>query len=158
MQDVAPLHRMCIEALAREPAREAVEFAGDWVRWGQLREVAERLGTSLRRTGCRAEAPVAFVAHNRPSAVAALLGTLAQKHTVCMVYGFQSAAAIARDLERLAPAVVVASGEVFSLEVLDVLRATGAAAIALSELNAAAVPGFETSRSDKLTSHMSPEI
>src|SRR5207344_2465008 len=115
-------------------------------------------GVLLRQSGCQSQAPVAFVAQNRPSSAAALLGMLAQARTVRMVYGFQSAAGIARDLEQLEPAVVVAAGEVFSPEVLDVLRAKGAAAIALSELNAAAVPGFELSRSDTSSSQTPPEI
>ena len=68
---------------------------------------------------------------NRPSAVAAFLGMLAGARTVRMVYAFQSAAGIARDLARLEPAVVVAAAEDFSPEVRDALRARGAAAIAL---------------------------
>jgi long-chain acyl-CoA synthetase len=158
MREETTLDRMCANALAREPGREAVEFAGDWVCWGQLRELAERVGASLAESGCPAQAPVAFVAHNRPSAAAALLGLLAQARTLHMVYGFQSAAGIARDLERLEPAVVVAAGEVFSPEVLDVLRVGGAAAIALSELHAAPVPGFELSRRDTSRGPKPPEI
>jgi long-chain acyl-CoA synthetase len=158
MHEDRTLDRMCGKALARDAAREAIEFAGEWVRWGQLRDLAERLGALIGATGCHAQAPVAFVAHNRPSAAAALLGMLAQGRTVQMVYGFQSAAAIARDLERLEPAVVVAAGEVFSSEVLDVLRAGGSAAIVLSELVAAAVPGFERSSNDTSLGPMPPEI
>ncbi len=158
MHEEATLDRMCAKALARDPAREAVEFAGDWVCWGQLRGLAERVGALLEQSGCHAQTEVAFVAHNRPSAAGALLGMLAQARTVRMVYGFQSAAGIARDLERLEPAVVVAAGEVFSPEVLEVLRARGAAAIALSELHAAAVPGFELSRSDTSLGPMPAEI
>jgi long-chain acyl-CoA synthetase len=158
MHEDRTLDRMCAAALARDAAREAVEFAGDWVRWGQLRELAEQVGALLGQSRCHAQAPVAFVAHNRPSAAAALLGMLARARTVQMVYGFQSAAGIARDLERLEPAVVVAAGEVFSPEVLDVLRARGAAAIALSELHAARVSGFERSRSDTSGGPKPPEI
>ena len=158
MHEETTLARMCVDALAREPTREAIEFGGDWVCWGQLRALAERLGALLRQSGCHARAPVAFVAHNRPSGVAALLGMLAQARTVRMVYGLQSAAGIARDLERLEPAVVVAASEVFSPEVLDVLRASRAAAIALSELEVAAVPSFEVSRSDSSDGHAPPEL
>jgi acyl-coenzyme A synthetase/AMP-(fatty) acid ligase len=158
MHEDATLDLMCTEALARDPSREAIEFDGTWVRWGQLRELAARVSGLLEQSGCAADAPIALVAHNRPSAAAALLGLLAQGRTVRMVYGFQSAAAIARDLERLEPSVVVASGEVFSPEVLDVLRATRTAAIAVSGLNASAVPGFEASLRDALTGHVPPEI
>src|SRR5690349_4368785 len=129
MEEETTLARMCAGALARDPTREAIEFGGQWVRWGQLRELAERLGALLRQSGCHARAPIAFVAHNRPSAAAALLEMLAESRTVRMVYGFQSAEGIARDLGRLEPAVVVAAGEVYSPPVLDELRARGAAAI-----------------------------
>src|ERR1051325_2849055 len=158
MHEEATLDCMCAKALARDPTREAIEFAGDWVCWGQLRDLADRLGALLAQSGCHAQAPVAFVAHNRPSAAAALLGMLAQARTVSMVYGFQSAAGVARGLERLQPAIVVAAGEAFSPDVLDVLRARGAVAIALSELNVAAVPGFELSRCDTSHGHTPPEI
>jgi long-chain acyl-CoA synthetase len=158
MIEETTLARMCADALARDPAREAVEFAGEWVRWGQLRELGERLGTLFRQSGCGTRAPVAFVAHNRPSGAAALLRMLAESRTVRMVYGFQSAEGIARDLDRLEPAVVVAAGEAYSPEVLDVLKARGAAAIALSELNATAVPGLELSRADPSSEHGPPEI
>jgi len=158
MHEELTLDRMCAKALERDPAREAVEFAGDWVRWGELRQLAERVGALLAQSGCHAQVPVAFVAHNRPSAAAALLAMLAEARTVSMVYGFQSAAGIARELERLEPAVVVAASEVFSPDVLDVLRARGAAAIALNGLNAAAVSGFELSRSDASRGPVPPEI
>ena len=116
MHEETTLDRMCAKALARDPAREAVEFEGDWVHWGQLRELAERVGALLGQSGCQAQTPIAFVAHNRPSAAAALLGMLAQGRTVRMVYGFQSAAGIARDLEQLEPALEDAADEVFSPE------------------------------------------
>ena len=158
MHEEATLDRLCVEALARDATREAIEFAGEWVRWGQLRELALQLNALLAESGCHAAAPIAFVAHNRPSAAGALLGMLAQARTVHMVYGFQSAAGIARDLERLDPAVVVAAGEVFSPEVLVALQARGAAAIALSELSATAVPGLERSRGEASQGRTPPEI
>jgi acyl-coenzyme A synthetase/AMP-(fatty) acid ligase len=87
-----------------------------------------------------------FVPRNRPSAVAAFLGMLAGGRTVRMVYAFQSAAGLARDLEQLEPAVVVAAAEDFSPEVRQVLRECGAAGIALREMDAAPVDGLPQSR------------
>lgn len=158
MHEEPTLARMCAEALARDPACEAIEFAGEWVCWGQMRELVEQLGALLEQSGCLAGAPIAFVAHNRPSAAAALLGLLGQGRTVHMVYGFQTAAGIARDLERLELAAVVAASEVFSPEVVDVLREKRAAAIALSNLTASAVPGLEVSTSDTSTGHRPSEL
>ena len=56
---------------------------------------------------------------------------------------FSPPPAIARDLVGLEPAVVVAAAEDFSPEVRDALRARGAAAIALTEMDAAPVDGLE---------------
>jgi long-chain acyl-CoA synthetase len=145
LQDTT-LDRMCAEALAREPAQQALEFAERWVCWGQLRQLADRFDALLLQSGIAADAPIVFVPRNRPSAVAAFLAMLAQAHTVRMVYAFQSAAGVARDLDRLEPALVVAAAEDFSPEVRAALRARGAAAIALCELDAALVDGLERCR------------
>lgn len=139
---------MCVEALARDPAQQAIEFAGEWVCWGQIRRVADQLHALMQLSGIHGEAPVVFVPRNRPSAVAAFLGMLSRARTVRMVYAFQSAAGIARDLDRLEPAVVVAAAEDFSREVRDTLRARGAAAIALTEMDVAPVGGLERCRDD----------
>jgi acyl-coenzyme A synthetase/AMP-(fatty) acid ligase len=62
-----------------------------------------------------------------------------------MIYAFQSATGVARDVERLKPAVLVGGAEDLSIEVLEALRANGVAAVALGEMSAEALPGFETS-------------
>ena len=134
-------------ALAREPSRQAIEFEKRWITWGNLRQVADRLSALLDASGVESHAPVAFVPRNRPSAIAALLGLIAKGRSIRMLYAFQSAAALARDVERLKPAVVLAAAEDYSAELLSVLRAEGIAAIALTEMDAAAVPGFERSQS-----------
>jgi acyl-coenzyme A synthetase/AMP-(fatty) acid ligase len=158
LQDMT-LERMCVAALARDPATQAIEFADAWVCWGQIRELAERLNALLQQSGVRADAPIVFVPRNRPSAVAAFMGMLAQGRTVRMVYAFQSPAGLARDLERLEPALVVAAAEDFSPEVREALRARGSAAIALSELAVSAVTGLERCRAQRSAdSPPSPEI
>ena len=142
----APLDQMCLESLARDPAQHAVEFAGEWVRWGQMRHVAARVNALLQESGLHADAPVVFVPRNRPSAAAAFLGMLAASRTVRMVYAFQSPAALVRELAKLELSVVVADTEDFSLEVRDALRERGAVAIALSEMDAVPVAGLERAR------------
>lgn len=132
-------------ALARDASRPAIEFEKRWINWGDLRRVAERLGALLDATGVETHAPVAFVPRNRPSAIAAVLGLIAKGRSIRMLYAFQSPAALARDVARLKPAVIVAAAEDYSEDVLTVLRADGGAALALTEMDAAAVPGFERS-------------
>lgn len=156
MKNDAALDRMCADALARDPAQQAIEFVSEWSRWGQVREVAERVNALMLRGGVHAAAPVVFVPRNRPSAVAAFLGMLAGARTVRMVYAFQSAAGIARDLARLEPVVVVAAAEDFSPEVREALRACGAVAIALSEMDATLVDSLERSRDHRLDEAQQP--
>jgi long-chain acyl-CoA synthetase len=137
------LDRLCVAALSRDAAQQAIEFADEWVCWGQLRRVAEQVNALIRQSGVRDGAPVVFVPRNRPSAVAAFMGMLAAGRTVRMVYAFQSATGIARDLARLEPAVVVACAEDFSPEVRDALHASAAVAIGLTEMDAALIAGLE---------------
>ena len=65
-----------------------------------------------------------------------------------MVYPFQSAAAMARDVEKLKPAVVAGAAQDFTDEVRAVLRKRGIAAIALSDMDATGVPGFSCECTD----------
>ena len=146
------LQTLAAQALDRPPATPAVEFRGEWRNWGEMRGVADRLAALINASGATPQAPIAFVARNRPSAIAALLGLIAHGRTVRMLYAFQASVALARDVERMQPAVLVAAREDFSNELLGVLRDQGAAAIALSEMDAAALPGFESSRVE-VTSH-----
>jgi len=143
---VRPLEQWCASALARPAGQPAIEFEGRWFSWGELRQLAERLGALLEASEAPPGAPVAFVPRNHPAAIAALLGLIAQRRTVRMIYAFQSAAAIARDLERLQPAVFVAAAEDCGDDVLCTLGARGIAGIALRGMDAAALPGLERSK------------
>lgn len=148
MRQDATLDQMCVEALARDPAQQAIEFDGAWVCWAEIRQLADQLSALFEQSGIHPEASITFVPRNRPSAVAAFLGMLTRPRSVRMVYAFQSPAAIARDLERLEPAVVVADAQDFSPEVRDTLGARGAAGIALREMNATLVDGLGRARDD----------
>jgi len=143
---VRPLEEWCASALARPAGQPAIEFEGRWFSWGELRQLAERLGALLEASGATPGAPVAFVPRNHPAAIAALLGLIAQRRTVRMIYAFQSAAAIARELERLQPAVFVAAAGDCGEDVLCALRARGIAGIALGGMDAASLPGLERSK------------
>jgi acyl-coenzyme A synthetase/AMP-(fatty) acid ligase len=135
------LSQLCANALARTPSRPAIEFAGQWFNWGELRHVADRVSALLQDCGIPAYAAVTFIPRNRPSAIAALLGLIAQHHTVRMVYAFQSGPAMARDIERLNPAVVIGAAEDFSEPVTQFLKAQGIAGIVLREMDASLLLG-----------------
>ena len=101
------LAELCAQALGREAAQPAIEFEGRWLNWGDMRRVADRLQALIDACGAGPSAAVAFAPRNRPSAVAALIGLVAASRTIKMIYAFQSGAGIARDIERLEPAIVV---------------------------------------------------
>lgn len=141
-----PLEEWCADALARPAGQPAIEFEGRWYSWGELRQLADGLGALLDASGASPHAPVAFVPRNHPSAIAALLGLIARRRTVRMIYAFQSAAAIARDLERVKPAILVAAAADCTERILSVLRAQGIAGIALNGMDVVALPGMERSQ------------
>jgi long-chain acyl-CoA synthetase len=152
------LEKLSAEALLRESTQPAIEFQREWRSWGEMRHVAERLAKLIDASGAEPHAPIAFVPRNRPSAIAALLGLIAQGRTVRMLYAFQSSAALAQDIERLRPAVLVAAAEDYTEELVSVLRAQGVAALALVEMNAAALPGLAHSRREIETASAPPRI
>ncbi|HSW14091.1 MAG TPA: fatty acid--CoA ligase family protein [Solimonas sp.] len=151
-----PLEDWCSTALARPAGQPAIEFEHRWFSWGELRQLADQLGELLEASGAATDAPVAFVPRNHPSAIAALIALLAKRRTVRMIYAFQSPAAIARDVERLHPAILVAASEDCKVPVLNVLHSRGIAGIALSGMDAAALPTFERSRANDAASHGAP--
>lgn len=132
-------------ALAGDPNSPAIEFAGQWTTWGDVRRVADKVADLLSRSGVDPRAPIGFVPRNRPSAIAAEGGMIAAGHTIRMIYAFQSPAGIARDIGRLKLGAVIAAQDDFTPEVLGVVRERGVAAIALTEMDAVAVEGAEHS-------------
>jgi long-chain acyl-CoA synthetase len=154
----ANLETLCAQALEREPAQPVIEFQREWRTWGEMRRVAERLTALIEASGAPPQAPIALVARNRPSAIAALLGSIARGRTICMLYAYQAAVALARDAQRVRPAVLVAAREDFSDELIAVLREQGAAAIALSEMDACALPGLERSRVEAVLQSAAPRL
>jgi long-chain acyl-CoA synthetase len=152
------LAELCARALAREAAQPILDFEGRWTTWGELRHIAERMSALLDAGGVPARAPVALVARNRPPVVAALLGLIAADHSIRMVHPFQSAAAMARDVERLKPAALVGAAGEFTDEMRAVLRQLGIAALAISDMDATAVEGFESCTSLEVELPADPRI
>ncbi|QIG80979.1 class I adenylate-forming enzyme family protein [Stakelama tenebrarum] len=119
---INPLTQLVRNALDRDSDRPALEFEGRWYSWGAFSALASELREGLAASGIAASAPVAFVARNRPGAVAALFGLIADQRTILMTYPFQAHEAIAANLLRLEPAAVVAVDGVIEGAVLDMLR------------------------------------
>jgi long-chain acyl-CoA synthetase len=137
------LQQRAADALARDPARPAIEFGDVAYNWGDLARVAGQVRALLAASGIAANAPVAFIARNRPAALAALLALAAEGRTIRMIYAFQSAAGMARDAVKLKPAALIADAEDLSPELRAALADERIAAIALEGMGATAVRGLE---------------
>jgi acyl-CoA synthetase (AMP-forming)/AMP-acid ligase II len=154
---MSSLDQLCQDALASEPDRAALEFEGQWIDWGTLAELAAKQDTALEASGA-GNGTVAFVARNRPSAIAAFIGLLARGCPIRMVYPFQSAESLAVDLERIRPAVVVADRDDFSEPVTRMLAASGSAAIALDDHGASVLLAVSGSARSAEPAHAEPAV
>ncbi|MFT5483529.1 MAG: long-chain acyl-CoA synthetase [Halieaceae bacterium] len=140
------LDELCSVALSSPSGQPAIEFEKKWITWGELKRLADQVTQLIDASGAGAHVKVAFVARNRPSAIAAFLGLLAEGCSVRMVYPFQSTQALAYELERIKPAIVVADAGDYAEVILQTLKTTGSAAIALDGMNASACAGLEMTR------------
>lgn len=156
--DAPTLDALAQSALARDPSLPALEFEQRVYHWGELQQAATQLQAALAASGAGAHQPVAFIPRNRPVAVAALIGLIAARRSIQMVYAFQTPAAIAQNLSRLEPAVVVAHASELQGEVLSWLDSQGVAAIVLEELSARALPGRERSQRTAAGTEQAPQI
>lgn len=130
-------------ALDGDPHARAIQFEGVWHDWGEVARVARTVARLVERAGVEPMAPVGFVARNHPAAVAALLGLIEAGRPIQMLYAFQSAEALAKDIARLRPSALVAMTQDYAQPVLDALAAGESAAVVLDGMTAAALPGFE---------------
>jgi long-chain acyl-CoA synthetase len=142
------LQALGLEALARDDDQPAIQFEGRWRTWGDVRRVAESVRRLVESSGAQPRAPVLFIVRNVPAALAALLGLIVAGRTIRMLYSFQSPAAIATDLSRLKPGIVVAAEQDYSAEIRAAIREQGAAAIALYEMETSMLPGLDRSTAE----------
>ena len=146
--DSSELSQLSAAVLNLPPETPALEFDQHWFTWGKLRQIARSVTELIQETEARSDAKIVLVALNRPSAIAAYLGLMEKQYSFRMVYPFQSATAIAREIEGIKPAVVIAAEEIFTDEIVRSLMQCGIAGIALSESAASAVAGLERSSID----------
>lgn len=113
--------------------RPCIEFEGRWHTGDEVTGYAAAVDTALRDAGVDAHAPIGLVVRNRLSHAAAIAGSLAGGRWVSMIYSFQSPEAIARDIEQLRPAAVVADAQDWTAPVLAAASRCGLAGVAISE-------------------------
>ena len=140
------LDQLSRAALNRPPESQAIEYEHRWFNWGELRSIGDSVVQLLADAGVSEAQAIAFVPRNRPSACAAELGMIAGRFSISMVYAFQAAAGIARDVGRVGAAAVVAGEDDFTSELLAVVAEKGLAAIALGESSARFIDGASHSK------------
>lgn len=109
-----------------------IEFEGRWYTGAEIAAYAGAIDDELRAAGVADGAAVGVVARNRPPHAAAVVGLLAAGRWVPMIYSFQSAEAIGRDIEQLELAAVIADREDWTEPVIAAAQRTGTAGIAVS--------------------------
>lgn len=120
-------------AAARDKAPEAAAliFAGREYSWRWLSDRGLALSRIMAAAGVPDDAPIGLIPRNRPSSVAVLLELLAAGRSIVMIYAFQSGAAIARDIEALQLAAVVADAQDWSAEARAAAAASGTLGVCL---------------------------
>jgi long-chain acyl-CoA synthetase len=127
----ASLAAAAAQALAREPGRPAIAYAGRWWSWGELAAVAAALNARLSELGVTSPATIAFVPRNRPSSLAALLGLIAGGHNCHMLYAFQPVTAVVDGVVASGACVAIVEEEDPALSVA--LTAVGVSVLILNE-------------------------
>jgi len=136
------LAALCEEALALPADQPAIDYEDKSYTWGDVQRVAAETRAALALAGIAPGGAVSFVPRNRPSALAALTGMLADARTVRMIYAFQSNAGITAAVEKLdSPALAIGEDD-FSDQLRVVARDRHMAVILLGEMSARLDPDF----------------
>src|SRR5690606_35181807 len=132
------------EHLTADPASPAIEFNNKWYTRGDVANIADRISVLLDQAGVVKGCSVGMIVRNRLPHAAAILGFAAAQRSFSMIYAFQSPTAMARDIEKLRFAAVIADREDWTADVIAAARAAGSLGIAISldGERAALIPGL----------------
>lgn len=125
------LAKLISEHMAADDTAQALEHNGVWFDWPSLRRIASTICKALDEAGIGAGARVGLVARNRPQLVAAMLALMASKRRAVMIYAFQSAEALAEDLQKQALPAIIADAEDWSEKVLASIIQNDSLAVSL---------------------------
>lgn len=130
---MAILNEIIASALKGERDEPLLEFRDHWLPRGALAAVAAEVDQRLLLTDSPHEAPIAIIPRNRPAFVAAISAVVGSGRSILMIYAFQSPEAVAADVRRLRPAVVVADEQDWADAVREAAREVGSAGIVLRD-------------------------
>lgn len=112
--------------------RPFIEFARKWYTGNEITHFIEQVSVALNDAGVEPDEPVGIVVRNRVAHAATILGFIATRRPVVMIYSYQSAGAIARDAETLALPGIVADIDDWTPELQGAVASAGSAGVALS--------------------------
>lgn len=118
-----------LEAYGDQPF---IEFARKWYSGNEITQFIEQISAALNDAGALPGEPVGIVVRNRVAHAAAILGFIASRRPVVMIYSYQSATAIARDVESLGLPAILADIDDWTPELNGAVRAAGSAGLSLS--------------------------
>src|SRR5690606_25798701 len=88
-----------------------VQFEGEWVFWGRVKVLAEKVDAALAEAGCGEHGRTAVVLGNRPESVAALLALLRGDRALVTLNPLQPAARLLGDLLATGAGYVLATAD-----------------------------------------------
>jgi acyl-CoA synthetase (AMP-forming)/AMP-acid ligase II len=119
-------------ALAGYGTGPFIEFERKWYSGDEIIGYIERIAEAPTRAGLSAHEPVGVVVRNRVHHAAAVLGFIAARRPVAMIYSYQSAQSIARVIERLRLGAVVVDRDDWTAPVAAAVSRARSAAVVLS--------------------------
>lgn len=149
MSTPTPFTERLAAGLAGYGKRPFIEFDRRWYSGDDIAEYRRRIVRALDDAGVPAGEPVGVVVRNRVPHAAALLGFIADGRPVVMIYSYQSAAAIAADVERLHLGAVVADTQDWTNPVIEAAHRAGTAAVSLSPDSIAVLRAHRGARADR---------
>lgn len=120
------------DRLAEYGDRPCIEFEQRWYTGTEITGCADATGTVLRQAGIGSGERVGVIVRNRIPHAAAVLGFVAARRPVAMINSYQSAGALAAEIEQLRVSAVLADAQDWTEPVLAACARIGAAGIALS--------------------------
>ena len=143
--------------LASYGDRRCIEFEGRWYSGDDITAYADAIASALDDAGVADGAPVGLVVRNRLPHAAAIIGFLATGRPVSMIYSFQAPEAIARDIDKLELAAIVADPEDWTGEVAVAAKRAGSAGVAISLSPPTVAPVDGLARRDESRHHAQAE-
>lgn len=141
------------ETLRSRAGQRAIEFAEQWISWGDVARIGERIIALLDAAGCPPDGRIGVIIRNRAAHASAVIGLLADRRSLSFVYPFLPPATLADHIASLGASAIVADAIDWPA-IRDAVAATGAVGISLGPVDEAPrlVGGLETCRHVRMES------